>query len=464
MQETASSKAAVPARYGRRKRLWMPALSLLLILCLTACSSGPDGGEGGKRPVNPPDSGTASGETPVELSADALSDTYWTAVQHESYDDLYGRTVVSQMPTDKWWADLFLNEDRTTQFREVLGDTFNLYLTDGLWSLEADSTLYLTDAGGNADYNMAGRFEDGRLILETAYGDIFYLEKAERPEPGGELCPANLAGTWRMTGLEENGRLSDARENGVASILLFSSLWSELDGGKYTLQADYYFASSLDTEEPEYRRDSGLLLKPLDRPLMDGISNEVWSAQLLGESTGQELFVTLTDPDTLYLQEHDQRSGSPAVRTAVYKREYSFLPETLQLALYEEPSDSLIFYWTNPPEEVCTQLEAIAVTKLEENGLDRLLLVGLWYETQIKFCTGEGIWDEDGTLLDWVTDETLYDGTIGIDEPLWFSLTIPEGVPNLCLHMKRPWDDSWYLWPITDTDGYLVNGWIFLTS
>ena len=33
------------------------------------------------------------------------------------------------MPTDKWWADLFLNEDGTTQFREVLGDTFNLYLT-----------------------------------------------------------------------------------------------------------------------------------------------------------------------------------------------------------------------------------------------------------------------------------------------------------------------------------------------
>lgn len=367
------------------------------------------------------------------------------------------------MPTDKWWADLFLNEDRTTQFREVLGDTFNLYLTDGLWSLEADGTLHLTDAGGNRDYDMAGRFEEGRLILETAYGDIFYLEQAERPEPGGELCPANLAGTWRMTGLEENGRLSDAREKGVASILLFSSLWSELDGGRYTLQADYYFASSLDTEEPEYRRASGLLLKPLDRPLMDGISNEVWSAQLLEEDTGQELFVTLTDPYTLYLQEHDQRNGVPTVRTAVYEREYSLFPETLQLALYEEPSDSLIFYWTNPPEEVCTPLEAMAVTKLEEKGLDRLLLVGCWYETQIQFCTGEGVWDEDGILLDWVTDETLYDGTIGINEPLWFSLSIPEGVPNLCLHMKRPWDDSWYLWPITDSGGYLVSGWTFLT-
>lgn len=266
-----------------------------------------------------------------------------------------------------------------------------------------------------------------------------------------------------MTELEENGRLSDAQEKGAASILLFSSLWSDLDGGRYTLQADYYFASSLDTEEPEYRQALDLLLKPLDRPLMDGISNEVWSAQLLEEATGLELLFTLTDPDTLYLQEHYQHNGSPAVRTAVYEREYSFFPEILQLALYEEPSDSLIFYWTNPPEEVCTPLEAMAVTKLEEKGLDKLLLVGRCYETQIQFCTGEGIWDEDGILLDWVTDETLYDGTIGMDEPLWFSLTIPEGVPNLCLHMKRFWDDSWYLWPITDTDGYLVNGWIFLT-
>ena len=212
-----------------------------------------------------------------------------------------------------------------------------------------------------------------------------------------------------------------------------------------------------------YRQASGLLLKPLDQPLMDGISNKVWSAQLLEEDTGQELFVTLTDPYTLYLQEHDQRNGVPTVRTAVYEREYSLFPETLQLALYEEPSDSLIFYWTNPPEEVYTPLEAMAVTKLEEKGLDRLLLVGCWYETQIQFCTGEGVWDEDGILLDWVTDETLYDGTIGIDEPLWFSLTIPEGVPNLCLHMKRPWDDSWYLWPITDSGGYLVSGWTFLT-
>ena len=66
-------------------------------------------------------------------------------------------------------------------------------------------------------------------------------------------------------------------------------------------------------------------------------------------------------------------------------------------------------------------------------------MVGRWYETQIRFCTGEPLWDDSGRLLDWVTDEILYDETLNIDEPRWFSLTIPEGVPNLCLHIKRSW-------------------------
>ena len=46
-----------------------------------------------------------------------------------------------------------------------------------------------------------------------------------------------------------------------------------------------------------------------------------------------------TSPDTLYLQEHYETDGAPAVRTAVYQRVDAFLPETLQTALYEEPSD-----------------------------------------------------------------------------------------------------------------------------
>lgn len=462
MQETVSSKAAALVLYSRMKQFWILALSLLLILCFTGCSN-LKREEGDKVSPEPSSSMTVSGEPDSGLPDDELSGTYWTAVKHEYYDEIYDRINVSQMPTDKWWADLFLNEDGTTQFREVLGDTFELYLTDGIWSLEENSTLQVTDAGGLAAYNLTGRFEDGYLIVETAHGDSFYMEKAERPGPGGELCPANLAGTWRMSSLEENGRLFDARGRGMASILLFSPTWS-IDAGRYILQADYYFASSLETDEVEYRQLSDLCMKPLDQPLFDGISNEVWSAQLQEESMGLDLVFTLIDFSTMYLQEYDQNNGSEAIRTAIYKREESFFPEILQSALYQEPNGSLIFYWPNPSEEVCTSLEAMAVINLEDNGLDRLLLVGRWYETQIQFCTGEGIWDEDGILLDWVTDETLYDGIIGFEEPFWFSLTIPEGAPNLCLRIKHPLNDSWYLWPITDIGGYLINEWTFLTS
>ena len=48
------------------------------------------------------------------------------------------------------------------------------------------------------------------------------------------------------------------------------------------------------------------------------------------DDTGAEFFLTLTDPDTLYLQEHYETDGAPAVRTAVYERVDAFLPETLQ--------------------------------------------------------------------------------------------------------------------------------------
>ena len=114
-------------------------LALLLALCLTACGGTPGGGEEGP-PESPDD--TATSAPPSDHNSDSsLGGTYWTAVQHESYNDLFDRTEVSQMPTERWWADLFLNEDGTAQFREVLGDSFNSYLGNGTWWLGADHTL-----------------------------------------------------------------------------------------------------------------------------------------------------------------------------------------------------------------------------------------------------------------------------------------------------------------------------------
>ena len=84
-------------------------LALLLALCLTACGGTPGGGEEGP-PESPDD--TATSAPPSDHNSDSsLGGTYWTAVQHESYNDLFDRTEVSQMPTERWWADLFLNED-----------------------------------------------------------------------------------------------------------------------------------------------------------------------------------------------------------------------------------------------------------------------------------------------------------------------------------------------------------------
>ena len=453
-------------RSKTNKNLIKGLLILLLTLCLTACSDNTGDGKSEQPTPDVSNSKTAFNEQPTVPSPDrpdsSLGGTYWTAVKHESYNEAFGRTEVSQMPTERWWADLFLNEDGTAQFREVLGDSFQDYLGDATWWLGVDNTLRLASVDDGGSNEMNGRIEDECIILESVYGDRFYFEKAERPGPGGELCIANLHGTWKMAKSVVEGREYSAREEGIASILFFEARWSEAIGG-HELRADYYFADFLDTEEPIYRQELELRIELLDKPLFHGFSNEIWSIRLFNENTGAELFLALADSDTLYLQEHYKTDGASEIRTAIYKRAESILPDSVQEALYDEPEDSLIFYWSSPPDDVYTELEALPVTKLEQEGLDKLLLVGCWYETQIRFCTGEPVWDDNGNLLEWVTDEILYDETIKINEPKWFSLTIPEGVPNICLHVKRPWDDFWYLWPIADTDIYLNGDWIFLT-
>lgn len=450
---------------------------LLMVFCLAAfasvsgCGKIPDDSSEGKTilkvPAGTPDKETdpavSSADTSGHSSNHALGGTYWTAVKHEYYDYTYGRTEMSQMPTEKWWADLFLNEDGTAQFREVVGDSYNCHLGNGTWWLGVDDSLRLTSADGDGIGEMNGRIENDSIILETFYGERFYLKKAQPPGPGGELCIADLYGSWQMTKVEMEGVQYDARERGMASTLYFETRWSEYDDNEYVLMGDCYFAEFLDTNWPEYRQAFDLQAEFVDKPLIQGLSNEIWSVRLSDPNTGSEFYLTLTDPSTLYVQEHYGPGGSQTVRTAIYERTESFIPEILQTILYEEPADCLTFYWPNPPDEVSVPLEAMPVTELEPDGLDRLLLVGCWYETQICFYTGEAVWDDNGILLDWITEEVLYDETIGINDIRWFSLTIPEGEPNLCLYIKRPWEEYGYYWPLTDTGGYLVNGWMFLT-
>ena len=249
----------------------------------------------------------------------------------------------------------------------------------------------------------------------------------------------------------------------MASLLNIERWWSDDEGG-YTLRADYYSVRDLDAATPEYETEEDLLTEKLDEPLMYGLPNELWSARLYAEDSETEYYVALTDRNTLYLRQYDEPDNAPAARTAIYTREESLLPEPLTLALADEPNKSLMFYWRDPPAEVAQPLAAIPMTALEKGGQNKLLLVGRWYETDIRFCTGSAEQNEDGTLGEWLTDTVLYEGTIRINEPQWFSLTIPEKTAKLCLFMKRPWDESWFTWPITDQDPFFVSGDTFLTE
>lgn len=437
------------------KRCLTLVLALLLALSLSACGSRPD-------PTDPTSGGGGSSSPPIPAPLDA---TYWTAVRHESYNPSFGRTEVSAMPTEKWWADLYLNEDGTALFREALGFGYASYLINAEWWLGADNALRLTGEDLDGSFiSMDGRKEkDGSVMLETPYGNRFYFEPTERPVSGGELCMADLEGTWRMSAGEVEGDEFSPEEMHMASLLNIERWWSDDEGG-YTLHADYYNAQLLDTDAPEYQTEKNLLTEKLDEPLMYGLPNELWSARLYAEDSEAEYYVALTDRNTLYLWQRYELDNAPAARTAIYTREESLLPETLTLALADEPDKSLMFYWRDPPAEVAQPLAAIPMTALEKGGQNKLLLVGRWYETDIQFCTGRAEQNEDGTLGEWLTDTVLYEGTIRINEPQWFSLTIPEKTAKLCLFMKRPWDESWFTWPITDQDPFFVSGDTFLTE
>ena len=58
----------------------------------------------------------------------------------------------------------------------------------------------------------------------------------------------------------------------------------------------------------------------------------------------------------------------------------------------------------------------------------------------------------------------LYGGYAPGQQPEWNSLTISEKTAKLCLFMKRPWDESWFTWPITDQSPFFVSGDTFLTE
>ena len=217
------------------KRCLTLVLALLQVLSLSACTGRPD--------TTTPLSGIGEGKGGPSPQSAPFDATYWTAVRHESYNPSFDRTEVSTMPTEKWWADLYLNEDGTALFREVLGFGYASYLINAEWWLGADNALRLTgeDTDGES-VTMDGRIEkEGSVMLETPYGNRFYFEPAKRPASGGELCMADLEGAWRMSAGEVKGDEFSPEEMHMASLLNIERRWSDDEGG-YTLHADYYNA------------------------------------------------------------------------------------------------------------------------------------------------------------------------------------------------------------------------------
>lgn len=343
----------------------------------------------------------------------------------------------------------------------MLGFGYASYLINAEWWLGADNALRLTgeDTDGES-VTMDGRIEkEGSVMLETPYGNRFYFEPAERPASGGELCMADLEGTWRMSAGEAEGNKFSSEEMHMASLLNIERWWSDDEGG-YTLHADYYNARLLNTDAPEYKTEKNLLTEKLDEPLMYGFPNELWSARLYAEESDTEFRVSLTDRNTLYLQQYD----APAACTAIYTREESLMPETLTQTMADEPDDALMFYWRDPPggggkAAGGAPCDRAGERRGKQAAADRALV-----RDGYPVLHRRAEQNADGTLGEWITDTVLYEGTLRIDEPQWFSLTIPEKNARLCLFMKRPWDEGWFTWPITDQDPFFVSGHTFLTE
>ena len=164
-----------------KKRWTAFFLAFLLGLGLTACGKTP----GPDTNTDAPPSAAEDIQTSTPFSAD-----YWTAVRHESYDAMNDCMKTSAMPTEAWWADLYLNEDGTAQFWDVLGSYYNTSLLDGNWWLGADSTLRLTGTMNTGEpLTLDGRIEStDSLAIETPLRRYLLL------------CPGRAAGPRRRDG------------------------------------------------------------------------------------------------------------------------------------------------------------------------------------------------------------------------------------------------------------------------
>lgn len=408
------------------------ALGLALILSLTACG----GDTGGPAQPDPPPGDTA------ETSEGGLGGTYWTAVRWELEDEYTGEAASSAFPTEERWADLWLHEDGSVLYREVMNCFYNVEIHDGQWRQDGNA-LYLTASDPEAVYPAIDGYLEGDTLVLAYNSQRFYLEQTELPAPGGELCVADVQGTWKQTGV---------REDSLAACLHVDEHWVDWGSG-YQPTATLYTAEKLDYYVPEYDRYEDLELEVLDTPI-EGLSNQCWSLRLYNEEA--EFWVTLTDMDTLHLRDGNGQTG-------VFQRVGGLLPDEVTAAMADLPADTTIFYWADPGSAILYQMDFWPWIKLERSCINRVLVVSRWVDLQVRIYSGTPQMNAEGRMEQWLIDELVYETTLGLNEPLWLGMNLPEGTAELCLFFKLPGEEVWRTWPFTKQEPYRVEGHTYFT-
>lgn len=415
------------------------ALGLALILSLTAC-----GGE--KAPTQDGTTSQAPTSAPTapakhEKHRDPFSGTYWTAVRWEldaEYKD------ASDLPIEDRWADLWLNEDGSAQYREVAHCVYNAEMHGGRWQVGEENTLHLTTSDPNAVYPaIDGHLEGEQLVLEYN-SQRFYLEQAEPPAPGGELCAADMQGTWLQTGV---------REDSLAACLHVDEHWVDWGSG-YQPTATLYTAEKLDYYVPEYARYEGLELEVLDAPASEELHNRSWCLRLYNEDA--EFVASMIDRNTIQLMDESGGIGR-------FQRVNDLLPDEVNAAMADLPADATIFYWADPSTDLCRRMDFWPWIKLERSCINRILVVSRWVDLQVRIYSGTPQVNAEGRMEQWLIDDLVYETMLGLNEPLWLGMNLPEGTPELCLFFKLPGEEVWRTWPFTKQEPYRVDGHTYFT-
>ncbi len=423
-----------------KKRLLPP---LILSLLLTACGGARQPQESVPAPAAPAvttveTQKTAPAFTP--LTEALLAGTCWTAVDENG----------ASLP-DGAWADLTLRDDGTGRLRDVAEGSYRQG-PEVSWTVE-DGALVLSGASGT----LTGRLADGILFLEQV-GRSLHLVPSSPLTGGDALCLADLEGTWQLISLEAEGETASAQEAGVSSRFTVENRWSGTEA--IPLFTCRYASAEGDVLFFEAAGETQR------RTLYDGCENGDWSLALHPrEAQDFSLRATLTDPDTLLVE---IIADGETASLSTYRRPPE-TPEEVVHALEQATDASLLLYWPDPSPVLQRQLADVDTVAVEE-GPSLLLLAGAEEHLVLRlYAWDPASWEapEEGEPLPdlsdplfWREQETVYCAPLLRGELRLFSLSIPEGMPHLCLSAELDGEESFF--PITAMDGYEEVGWMYL--